>query len=452
MKPRGLSQNSSLTKSLVSEQIYGEFPEGDSILNEKLANDAGKLDIGSPNDVKLFELIQGAFASPLAWKASKPQNPPSKEDVLETAAYHAVAQFVLGLDDGSVDEEHSSAALMGFFGGCVNIYNLLSLLSGGEQTKILWNIQKGRSDGTVQSESVTGGDFGIVFPVDTGKTYRLAFFQAKKEKRQDGGSRFDIGHVSGKYARKLNADETKAAEEYNGVKVDENLKVADEKKGKTEEGRAEDARLMTWFSSGCITDNVEFHQILKLAHTQFKGWDFDEKKPDWVHYVIWPVGKKAGGKLSDAAVSQPKFSDGFPLAASIESVRKNVGNVTAPDLGIGGISDHKNPVVVWEKAVIPLESTIASLKCPSFLDVLRAGIRGEGGGWLTVSSDDASALIGKISTAGSEWVVLSDKGSSLLDALRKNGFAVSLKNPEVKQIADKLKNQLTFTIRPGLNP
>lgn len=436
------------------------FPSANSSLNKALDPEAGKVPGG---DVKLFTLVHRAFASPLHWKPTPPQGQPTKEDVLEAAVCHAVTQFLSAIHDGSVEEEHSSAALMGYLGGCVNIYNLLSVLSGGEQTKILWNVQKSKGNGSVQFETVTGGDFGIVFPAEAEDTYRLAFFQAKKQIIQVQGSRFDIGHLSGSgYTRDLNKDEIRRVKQANKKKIKQEQK--DESKKKTPDGSLEDGSLLRWVASGTINDGAKFHQILKLAGTQSKGWEYTEERQSWVHYVIWPVAEAIAVEEDTDLARAPEFLKGFPLSASLESVRNYIRGLDESVLGFDGISKLRNPFVLWdggntqeeegdeeEQGDKEVESDAKLLTCPSFLDVLQAGIRG-GGGWLTISSKNAGELIGKISTVGSEWVVLDDKGGGLIDNLRDYGLVVSSNNPEIKNLATALENSFSFAMNPAYKP
>jgi hypothetical protein len=419
----------------------------------------------APNgDVKLFSLVHGVFASPLYWKPTPPQDKPTKEDVLEAAVCHAVTQFLSALHDGSVEEEHSSAALMGYLGGCVNIYNLLSVLSGGEQTKVLWNVQKSKGSGSVQFEAVTGGDFGIVFPTEVDDTYRLAFFQAKKQITQAGGIRFDIRHLSGSgYSRDLNKDEIRRVKQANKKKVKEAQES--ETKKKTPDGWSEDARLLSWIASGSVKQGAKFHQILKLAHTQSNGWKYvkEAERQSWVHYVIWPVAEVTAIEEDADLPRPPEFLKGFPLSVSLESVRDCISGLDESDLGFDGISKRRNPFVRWDGENIEegrnkeeqgdkdVVNDAKLLTCPSFLDVLRAGIRG-GDGWLTVSSKCAAELIGKISTVGSEWVVLDDKDGGLIGNLRDYGLVVSSNNPEIENLSMALANRFSLAINPAYKP
>ena len=383
-------------------------------------------------DVDIFTLVANMARNARGIPPLTLNAPPTEQNVLEAGVRHAIHQFLIAVGLGKVDEVHSSSSLMGFIGANVNIFNLLSAFSKGKQTKLGWSAQRTSGAG-IGTEGKSGGDFGIILPVENEvDKYRLAFFQAKRETVDDNGVRsLNINQLSNKKNYAPSSEPTEAAHgDANEAEVGAKAEVgcaaamqAPEKPDKSQAGRNEDTRLLNWLKGKGFKGTAKYHQISKLASTEKLGRELTGSSACWVHYVLWPNEME---KLSmDSASLFP--AGARPMTVSLEDVRAFLGkDLSKFSLINSGISSTAFPLIASAKSNFKLDSPGKYLYCGVLDDLICSGIHGDGtNGWLTVSMDEVQQLVGSVIDAGVIWVLWDDTDGGLIAKLANTGMQVT---------------------------
>jgi hypothetical protein len=373
-----------------------------------------------PSDLSIFTLVANMARNARGLPPLDRTSPPTEQDVLEAGVRHAIYQFLIAGDVTKVDEVVSTSSLMGFIGANVNIFNLLSAFSKGNQTKLQWSAQRSSGAG-VGTEGLSGADFGIILPVkNKGDTYRLAFFQAKRELVDENGvRRLNISQLSGKsdYAQ------TVATKSDTARAKDSAAQQAPDKIQSTE-GSNENKNVLKWLAGKELQGTGKFHQIFKLAHTQKRGHDLANSKPSWVHYVLWPhqLDENSQDSLS-------LFPPGArPMTVSLETVRAFLGkNLSSFTFTNSGVSSTCFPPIASAKSDSAKNFPDKFLYCDVLDDLICSGINDANpDGWLTVSIDVAQLLVGAIIDAGVKWILWDDKGGGLVTKLADKSIDIAV--------------------------
>jgi hypothetical protein len=345
---------------------------------------------------KLLHVVAALAGSQIGYDAESIKEPPTRNNVLDISLRHAAALFTDGTAIPKGNEEHKTSAFMGYWGACLNLYNMISVLSGGAQASLLWNAQSKAGNAETPGEAETGGDFGIAFALGE-KRYKLAFFQAKELRTKDKKDYLDINRPSGKY---------KAANGDDGLR------------------RQADLELIGWCNDDEIAIKTDgyAHQLSKLARMQ-------QRHPgtDWVYYALW--GNEEG--------SPPRV---IPIARVQSHLKKN--KLDANGFASSGMRS--------EHAHVPLSATATLTHCTydPLVDLLAEGVSDKPHkGWLLLDQDKAVKLIGEFSPLGVQWFIAEGESTGgLVDELASQGCIFTPVNTVLDGVANNVTNAMVAKI------
>jgi hypothetical protein len=301
----------------------------------------------------------------------------SAETTFDFAMQYALYQFAQTLRPQSmssdlanqhVDEDTTTASLIGFLSSTLGWVGLIELLSGSPPTlpAMSWGYQ------SKTQESRTGGDFGLAVEIDNGQL-GVAFFQAKYLR----GSKLDINRVPVAYRE----------ESLNGERI------------------RKDADYQLSALIAALPELGDFlqggHQIAKLALTQRTGQrKANNENCAWVHYVAW-----------SATGAAPLI---VPLDNALEQLRATCPCIEGwpmPSLNVYG----------WSKAQIEVGSQDSHVTLATQLSQERIRSAEH---WLHVDASTAAGLIGSLKSLGASWYLFGQKSggaADLAEALNHTG-------------------------------